>query len=287
MSMLTNALRAGAEKDACEHEWKERGDFDLGGDRTEVICIKCGMPGERDERTGKVGDAKQDRPVGLERAGGMRGRPQIGVECTRCGNSRARRDGVCMSCRGRERRKYVFTDELSEELRLAYAGKTKQKIGAGLDRLERLTRWPRHVFKCEALRRGWTTETHGRQWEEWEIEFLEENLGEWTAKAVARRLRRSVESVIAKAEKLKVSRRRARGYNLAELKTVFGVGYYRVARWVERGLLGKAHRTGSEVWVTDRNVVDFLRSYSAEYDLRRVDQTWFKAVIFGAAAGRA
>jgi hypothetical protein len=38
----------------CEHEWEEYGDYDLGGDRTEVKCTKCGCCGERDDKTGEV-----------------------------------------------------------------------------------------------------------------------------------------------------------------------------------------------------------------------------------------
>jgi hypothetical protein len=40
--------------DNCAHEWEPRGDFDLGGNRTEVECIHCGCPGERNNDTGEV-----------------------------------------------------------------------------------------------------------------------------------------------------------------------------------------------------------------------------------------
>lgn len=40
--------------DKCEHEWRARGDFDLGGNRTEVECVKCQCPGEHDDKTGDV-----------------------------------------------------------------------------------------------------------------------------------------------------------------------------------------------------------------------------------------
>ena len=37
------------------HEWTERaGDYDLGGNRTEVICVQCGVPGVRNDVTGEV-----------------------------------------------------------------------------------------------------------------------------------------------------------------------------------------------------------------------------------------
>ncbi len=36
------------------HTWKPRGDFELGGNRSEVICVTCGVHGERDDATGEV-----------------------------------------------------------------------------------------------------------------------------------------------------------------------------------------------------------------------------------------
>ena len=37
------------------HEWHERADdYDLGNNRTEVICVQCGVHGERNDVTGEV-----------------------------------------------------------------------------------------------------------------------------------------------------------------------------------------------------------------------------------------
>lgn len=37
------------------HEWTERAsDYDLGNNRTEVICVQCGGSGVRDDVTGEV-----------------------------------------------------------------------------------------------------------------------------------------------------------------------------------------------------------------------------------------
>lgn len=38
----------------CDHDWREYGTSDLGGDRTEVFCTKCRVSGERDDKTGEV-----------------------------------------------------------------------------------------------------------------------------------------------------------------------------------------------------------------------------------------
>lgn len=41
--------------DECDHEWRNSTrDYDLAGNRSEVVCTKCGCPGERDDDTGEV-----------------------------------------------------------------------------------------------------------------------------------------------------------------------------------------------------------------------------------------
>jgi len=50
-----------------------------------------------------------------------------------------------------------------------------------------------------------------------------------------------------------------------------------VERWLRAGLMGKIPREiGAGYRVTQKNVTSFLRSHSSAYDLRRVDQAWFK-----------
>ncbi len=217
----------------------------------------------------------------------MRGVANLGLRCGDCGSEHACRDGVCGACRlrrlGPGKRKYVFGTELLEELRQVYCG-SRTEIGQGLDRLVRKTAWPRHMFKIEASRRGWTHKANRKPWTREEVELLEEKLGRVPVKTIARELRRSWESVAAKAGKLHLSRKRREGYNLSELQVVFGAPYSRVWRWVHRGLLGQVHGDGKETWVKEENVVRFLRRHAHEYDLRRVDQAWFKSMLFGLAA---
>jgi hypothetical protein len=207
----------------------------------------------------------------------------LGIRCRECGSEHGCRDGLCRGCRCRARRKYRFAPDLLEDLRRAYRG-TKREIGEALDRLVLRTGWPRFAFKCEALRRGWTTETHRRAWTPEEIEYLREEIGVTSLKRIARNLKRSVESIEAKCEKLHLSRQRREGYNLTELQQAFGAPVSKVRRWVERGLLGTAHHNGHEVYVTEAHVVRFIRRHASEYDLRRVNQGWFKGMLFGELA---
>jgi len=44
-----------ADWNECSHEWEvSKRDWDLGGERSDVICTKCQCPGERDDVTGEV-----------------------------------------------------------------------------------------------------------------------------------------------------------------------------------------------------------------------------------------
>ena len=62
----------------------------------------------------------------------------------------------------------------------------------------------------------------------------------------------------------------------------------RIESWARRGLLGKPHGHGGHggnIRFAEANVVRFIRRYPSEYNLGRVDETWFKAMVFGRLAG--
>jgi len=46
--------RGGLTWNTCEHTWEERIESDIGGNRTEVICTKCAVLGERNDETKEV-----------------------------------------------------------------------------------------------------------------------------------------------------------------------------------------------------------------------------------------
>jgi hypothetical protein len=144
------------------------------------------------------------------------------------------------------------------------------------------TGWPRHAFKLEAIAMGLTT-YHTRRWTAGEIGYVRERAGTTSTKAMARALRRSVGSVAGKMEQLGMSRRVGAGYSIADLRDVFGATGDRVQSWMRRGLLGTVHPVNG-LRVTEAHVVRFIRRHPHEYDLRRVDQFWFKAMVFGRLA---
>lgn len=203
--------------------------------------------------------------------------------CTQCGERKGQRDGLCGACRlsalARAGRKYHFTPELREELRAAYL-LTKYHRARAIDRLVARARWPRHAFQAEAIRLGLPTH-HCRPWKAEEEAYLQETAGRVSAKQIALRLGRSVPSVESRIDRLRISRRdRREGYNVQDLCEVFGATFGTVKGWMRRGLLGKVHEVGG-LRVNEAGVRRFVRTYPHEYDLRRVDQVWFKSVVFG------
>lgn len=183
-----------------------------------------------------------------------------------------------MKAFGRVRRKYIIGPELLERLQLAYAA-NRWELSAAIRRLGKETGWPRWMFTAEARRRGWGRLHVCKRWTIAEEDYLREHLGGMAVSAIARRLHRSVESAQDKARALRLSMRVRDGYTLEDLGEVFGAPAYRVRSWARRGLLGKWPPTNGRV--DDHTVVRFIMRHGNEIDLRRVEQVWFKAMVFG------
>jgi len=184
------------------------------------------------------------------------------------------------------RRKYFWTPELNAVLIEAYQAPSKRVLSQRLSKLVLQTGWPRPAIRYQASLLGITTTDHRREWTAEEDDYLAERIGEVSASAIADHLKRSVPSVESRAERLQMSRRRSGGYCASDLQRCFGVSYSRADSWLRRGLLGKVHQFGGVNGnrVTEENVMRFIRNYPREYDLRRVDQVWFVAMVFGRAA---
>jgi len=146
------------------------------------------------------------------------------------------------------------------------------------------TKWPRHAFYWEADRLGVRTHGRRRRWTPEDVQYLEESVGSISLTGMAKRLGRTPGSVRAKIEALQLSRRVREGYTLSDLCLVFGVPADKGRAWLRRGLLGTVHANGS-LRVKAQAVDRFIREYPGEYDLRRVDQMWFKGMVFGRQAG--
>ncbi len=174
---------------------------------------------------------------------------------------------------------YRFTPALRAELRDAYSfAGTRKEFSLRLKRLYARTGWPRHAFTIEAKRLGIVQSR--RFWTKEEDEVLAETVGRLSMTAVARKVQRPYESVVARVKVLHLSQRVRTGFSRKDIAELLGVGTQTVQRWMDRGWLGKVHETNNGNRVSEANVRKFIREHHAEYDLRRVDQYLYKAVVF-------
>jgi hypothetical protein len=115
----------------------------------------------------------------------------------------------------------------------------------------------------------------GRPGSDEELHFLKSNAGRLSMKALAARLSRSYYSVKAAIRSTELDGRVTDGYSVDELARTFGVGKATIHRWIVRGWI-----TRNEGRITETSVLRFLRFRPHEYQLRRVDEVWFKALVF-------
>ena len=170
-----------------------------------------------------------------------------------------------------------------KELRLAYVGNVRE-VSKNLNRIAARTGISKQRLKEQARKCGWRSQTERRPWTAAEVEYLGEKLGTLSSTRIARDLHRSVASIQIRARKMQRSLRVSEGYNVSDLAEVFGVAHGRVESWARRGLLGRSAGHGGHggnIRFATVNVVRFIKTHSSEYDLNRVDQSWFKGMLFG------
>lgn len=207
----------------------------------------------------------------------MQGLAEIGRRCGDCGSDHGDTSGLCCMCRmrafGLAKRKYFETPELVGALRKAYRGR-RPAVTAALTRLQAETGWPRGRLRAMAVQYGFATVC--RPWTAAEIEYLKEKAGTRPVWWIARKLGRAVDAARSQAVRLELSVRYREGYTLMDLRRCFGEDRLKVLAWVRRGLFGKVR----DQRISEAAVERFVRTCWNEYDLRRVDQAWFKSVAF-------
>lgn len=216
----------------------------------------------------------------------MRGIPNAGVKCSRCGSDRGDRSGICGRCRllhhVEEIRKYVITPQIEDELRAVYRERNRSRLSLALSGLEARLGWPRHAIKYHAGVLG-LQRKGGRPWSAEEIRILESSAGDVPLRRIARRLHRGYGSVKAKALSIGLRTKMQAGYTIDDLVHCFGVSKETIRSWLDRGWLGNEIRGVQGRRVADGAVLRFLREHPYEYDLRLLDQLWFKSMVFGDA----
>jgi hypothetical protein len=180
---------------------------------------------------------------------------------------------------------YVWTEERVTYLRAHYRAGIKgvpKAIAAHLG-------WPDWVIKRKATELGLTaSERYNRGRREWtgqDEAFLIKYLGRRTAHWIAKKLDRTLVSVVMKAKKLHLSVALREGYTVRRLCLCFGVDHKVVDRWLDDGKLRRRERPYKgrrALCVNNVDVLEFIQEHPGAFELSRVDQAWFMDLIVGA-----
>jgi hypothetical protein len=210
----------------------------------------------------------------------MRGIPNHPVICSTCGSGKGcPKDGLCHRCRvtGRPNpnKQSCWTPDLDTALTRAYRGaSTRRELGSNLNHVQRLSGFTRVVILSRAAVLGLSFAVR-RPWTETEIESLREDVGTRSKSQIAKQLGRTYYSVKAQVARMALSARVSADYSQQDVQQLFGVGRKRVCQWIRNGWLQLLNGR-----ITERSLERLLRQHPEEYQLSRVDEAWFKGMLF-------
>lgn len=213
--------------------------------------------------------------------------------CERCSTTfRAKYARWCPECRwrfrGRGRTKYDWTPERDAYLIEHWAVHVKQRSTA----IAAHFGWPRWVINKRTKSLG-LARAKEQPWTPAQDTFVLTHVHKRTAHWIWAHLpppRRSETAIIIRIKRLAGSRKLTDGgYTLAQLMTLFGFDHHLIRDWATMGLLRVTTRgyrnPDRDAWCVDpAEVLRFCRAHRDRYDLRRVDQPLFLALVFGEAA---
>jgi hypothetical protein len=209
----------------------------------------------------------------------MRGIPNHPVVCIGCGELKGSpKDRQCHSCRIQTRpnpnRRFSWTPELDQELQLAYQeARTRRELTENLNLFQKRSGFTRIVVLARATQLGISEKR--KRWSPEEVKVLSEAAGTLSKAAIARKLKRSYWSVKAECSRLQLSSRLSDGYSRSDVQYLLGVGQRTIRKWIALGWLRV-----QDGRVTEPSMIKFLREHPEEYRLSRVDEAWYKGLLF-------
>jgi hypothetical protein len=215
----------------------------------------------------------------------MRGTPNNPIICVGCGEKKACRDGLCNPCRTKGRRKHIWTPALDDQLRQIYAdnASNRMQLSKALRAFKLRSGFPRVTISSRAMQLRITVGTR-HPWTREHDCLLQQMAGKRSLEFMANTLHRSIVSIHSRLVILKLSYRYTEGYSRIELRSVFGASQRAIERWINRGWIKFSRETDR---ASEEQVRKFLHAHPEEYDLRRVDQAWFKGMIFSSFGSNA
>ena len=182
------------------------------------------------------------------------------------------------------KRKYFWTEEQDEFIRQHYDGNAPGRVAWIAEQLGGV--YPNWQVKKRAGVLGLTVAADRRNWTEVEEKFLRDYLCSASANYIAKKLKRSLASVMLKSKREKIRRVAAReGYTMRLLEQSFGMDHRVIRRWIDEDKL-KAKKRGingkRDTWhFTERDVLEFVIAYPLEFRLDKVNQAWFMELVTG------
>lgn len=149
-------------------------------------------------------------------------------------------------------------------------------LSANLDVLQRLSGFTRVVILSRAAALGLSFDRR-RPWRFDEVATLCDCAGRMSVGAIAVKLGRTQPSVKGEIKQLGLSSRIAEGYSQQDLQELLGVSVRSIRRWIALGWLQIGNQRISEA-----SVIRFLRAHPDQYQLSRVEEFWFKGLMFPA-----
>ncbi len=208
-----------------------------------------------------------------------RGIPNNPVVCRNCEDPHGcPKDQLCHRCRIQGRpnpnKKYHWTSDLDLALKRVYQqATTRRELSLNLDHFQLRTGFARVVIVARAAMLSLAQKR--KRWTMAEIDFLTDAAGRLSKSAIAKRLNRSYWSVKAEFSKLDMHSRLRDGYSQDDVAYLLGASARSVRKWIGLGWLRLQHSR-----ITEASLIRFIRMHPEEYQLSRVDEAWFKGVLF-------
>jgi hypothetical protein len=155
--------------------------------------------------------------------------------------------------------------------------KDYKHLTPAIDEAVRRIGYPRHIVKMRAQRLGLTYDVR-HKWSAWEEQFLMTYAGSKSKRWIARRIGHGYTATEAKMNSMGLRTALREGMTASDLAAALGVCLQTVNRWEADRLLRRKGGNFHEAAVRS-----FVGQYPSEYDLRKVDQSWFKALLFPSA----
>jgi hypothetical protein len=151
----------------------------------------------------------------------------------------------------------------------------------------RLTGMPRWYIKRQAARLGLPLHMDRTPWTASEMNLLEKLVGHISSASIAKRLHRPESSVVNKLKRIGTSRRVRNGYTMCDLGLCFGEDHHKITQWIKNGWLqdrlqGTRRHDGNGNDIhrfRERDILTFIRAHPQEFNLGKVDQTWFLDLV--------